>query len=108
FRIFIRRHLWYLVDMGKESIAPISRAEAEVARRRLAWLNQSLPELVVWFEMRKALQAHTRGEPLGPESSKAREPSARAIRHNELAAEARSERKQEKTRIPRRNLRGDE
>jgi hypothetical protein len=88
--------------MGKEQIQSISRAEALVAIRRLAWLNQSLPELTEWFErnpdeelwcfrlasleeglkrleaflpeMRRAMQCHAKGVPLGPDSSKARKP----------------------------------
>ena len=94
--------------MGKESITSINRAEAEVAMKRLAWLNQALPELVDWFErnpnadelwcfrlfrleeglkrleaflpeMRRAMQSHAKGNPLGPNSSKARKPSVKEL-----------------------------
>lgn len=87
--------------MGKESISPINADEADVAIRRLEYLRNSLPELKEWFEkhpevkelwcfrlfsleeglrrlesflpeMRKAMQAHARGQPLGPSSTKTR------------------------------------
>ncbi len=87
--------------MGKEAIAAITADEARVALRRLDYLRQALPELEEWFtkhpnekhlwcfrlasleegltrlesflpEMRKAIQAHAKGDPFGASSSKKR------------------------------------
>jgi hypothetical protein len=89
--------------MGKEAIAPIRAAEADVAIRRLEYIRNALPELQEWFashpdtelwcfrlfsleeglrrleaflpEMRRSMQVHAKGKALGPTSSKARKPA---------------------------------
>jgi len=87
--------------MGKEAIAPINASETDVAIRRLEHVRTALPELLDWFrthpeerelwcfrlfsleeglrrleaflpEMRRSMQMHAKGQPLGPSSTKTR------------------------------------